>query len=230
MKRIIIITILTSALSAANLFAQVGFSAGYLRTSLQNDAHKQEPLNGFYAGLSYNFKVASIFSINPGLRYSFGSRSDGKMEFKSISTKKSTQEHFIEMPVSLTFTIPVSKSVSVVAYGRPTFSYGISGEFSYEFSRRSQNDELLSFKYDYFKGKATAKNLPDELMNMINENIDKDSYRRYDVLLGAGAGIVLANLCMIHAGYDWGLLNRYKDKDNGSIKRNVLHVGVTFLF
>ncbi len=65
------------------------------------------------------------------------------------------------------------------------------------------------------------------------ESIDlysKDGYlNRFDVMLGAGAGIEMMEKFRLSFGYDWGMLNR-TSYDNLTVKRRQFHVGISFLF
>lgn len=230
MKRIIFVITSILIISAVKSSAQVGFEAAYTMTDFKKDEKAVRPMHGFYAGLSYNLKFTKILSIAPGLRYSFGSRSDGEYDFVIGKSEESTQVHLVEAPLNLKITIPLGKSSGLVIYGGPTFSYAVSGERAYEFARDSQSDPLLTYRYDYFSGKSSSDNISDSFLKIIDKNTEKDLYKRFDVMLGAGAGFLFGNMFIIHAGYDWGMLNRYTDTSRGDIRRNVLHIGATFLF
>lgn len=230
MKRIFLVIIYISIISVINSYAQIGFELGYILSDFRKEEKTVKPMNGFYAGISYNMKFNKIVSIAPEVRYSFGSRSDGIYDFLVAKAEESTQVHLLEIPINLRFKIPLGKKSGLAVYGGPTLSYAVSGERSYEFVRSSQNDPLLTYRYDYFKGKSYSKNIPPNILEVIDNNTDKDIYTRFDVLLGAGAGFFFRNMFIIHAGYDLGMFNRYADTSKGKIERNILHAGITFLF
>ncbi len=56
-----------------------------------------------------------------------------------------------------------------------------------------------------------------------------DNLKRFDVMLGAGAGIEMMEKFRVTFGYDWGMLNRTSVSDV-TVRRNQMRVGVAFLF
>ena len=66
-----------------------------------------------------------------------------------------------------------------------------------------------------------------------NTTIDRygenSNLQRFDIMLGAGAGLEFNEMIRFQVGYDWGMLNRY-NTNNYSVHRNQLTAGVAFLF
>lgn len=231
MKKIFIIIISLSLISIAEVSARVGFNAGYKYFYyIDSQGGQRKPLEGFYIGGNYDIKLFSLFSIEPGLNYNFGSRSDGVIELLGYSAKKSTQEHLIEAPVRLKLTIPINKNFGFLVYGGATFSYSLSGEISYEFSRKSKDEPLMSYKYDYYRGKMNVENIKQAMMLSISQNIDKNEYKNYDLLLGAGAGVIISKKFIVQAGYDQGFINRFAHLKTDSQYRNSFYFGASYIF
>ena len=66
--------------------------------------------------------------------------------------------------------------------------------------------------------------------NKKKQNLYSDSdYKRFDVLVGGGAGVELMHRVRFSVGYNAGLLNRTSTA-NSTLKRNQLHIGVAFVF
>lgn len=226
-----LLTVVLSVLSSKNMSAYVGFEAGYQRYSYKTKvAEKARLFNGFYVGMSDNIKLFKAISISPGLQYSFGSRYDERVSFLGLSAKKTTQEHFIEAPLRIKLLFPLGRRSSLILYAGATFSYSISGETTYEFNRTSKEDPLLSYKYDYYNGDISSENIPDKIKELINKNLDKNKYNRFDVLLGGGGGVFFGNTLIIHIDYEVGMINRYLNNNSDSISKNNLHIGASFLF
>ncbi len=62
-----------------------------------------------------------------------------------------------------------------------------------------------------------------------------ESYNRFDVLVGGGAGLDLMNKIRLQVGYDLGMFNKFPKNHDGSeastkLNRNQLYAGLAFLF
>lgn len=53
-------------------------------------------------------------------------------------------------------------------------------------------------------------------------------YSSFDLMMGAGAGVDIANTIRVKLGYDWGMVNR-GDSDI-QLHRQQLKLGIAFLF
>ena len=61
------------------------------------------------------------------------------------------------------------------------------------------------------------------------ELLSDDYNKRFDVMLGGGAGLKFNDMIRFQVGYDFGMLNR-ANSNNYTVKRNQLTAGVAFLF
>lgn len=212
MKRIIT-TILAASMMfiGTTAFAQVSIGAGYLNSTMKTTISSSSttmPYNGFYAGAEYLISEGAGFGVSVGAYYSYVSaKSSGSTTIFGINIGGSSkvQEMYLDAPVRFNYSIDLSPSMRGFIYAGPVFSYGLS----------STTEGGISIGGI---GGTSDK----------HDNYSDSNYKRFDILLGGGAGLDFGNL-RFTVGYDLGMLNRY-DTDNYIQKRNVLHAGIGFLF
>lgn len=155
--------------------------------------------NGAYAGLSFNIPVAGGLAIAPGVYYSLIT---GKtLDLGSILSGNLT-EHAVNVPVYLNYGFDIARDSRFFLYGGPTVQYGLSSKVKYESGAVSAT--------------ATA------------DNYKNDDYNRLNVYLGGGVGFQ-AGAIQVAVGYDYGMMNQYKD-GSPKMHRSNLKLGVGFLF
>lgn len=120
----------------------------------------------------------------------------------------------VNIPVNVTFGYNLASDFKLVAFAGPALQIG------------------LIDKSSYTSGGTTT----------ITDYYDEDNaaaYKRFNVLLGVGAGIEVANKYQIMVGFDFGLLPRYDDTITlpllGSVNQNVtrpmqIKIGVGYSF
>lgn len=114
----------------------------------------------------------------------------------------SLKEHYISVPVMFNYSINLASVAKLFVYAGPTARFGLSSKSTGSIS---------------FIGSATG------------DNYDDTGYNRANVLIGGGIGIDFVEKLRLSVGYDYGLINRFKDS---STKYNdkLFHVGLAFLF
>ena len=112
-------------------------------------------------------------------------------------------EHYINVPVQLNLGFDLAKGVKLFAFAGPTVNVG-----------------LIS------KSVATASVAGHGGSSSIDNYADNSNYGRFDVMLGGGAGIKVANF-KIFGGYNYGMLDRNKATDV-TVHRSEIVVGVSF--
>jgi len=187
-------------LIGSQAFAQ-SFGAGYVQST---DSGKNTS-NGFYAGFGYSAEIMPGLSLNPGLYYEFLTASSSSNVGSIFSASGKTTEHYINVPLHLSYAISFAPTFKVFVYGGPTANVGIA------------SNTVLSASVLGVSGSETVN------------NYENENYSRFDVLAGAGAGIEVMNKFRLNVGYDWGLFDRDKS-DNAVLKRNRLTAGVAFVF
>ena len=192
-------------LFGASAFAQ-NFGAGYVQSTMSK-GNTSVPANGFYAGFGYTASIAPGFALNPGIYYEFlSSQSDTDLWGLASSSSK-TKEHYVNVPLHVSFAYSFAPTFKLFIYGGPTASVGIAS-----------NTKTTTSAVIIGTGTSTRDNYADD-----------DDYSRFDVLAGGGIGAEVMKKFRINVGYDFGLLDRYDD-DDYTIKRNRLTAGVAFIF
>ncbi|MBQ1168849.1 MAG: PorT family protein [Bacteroidales bacterium] len=180
------------------------FGAGYVQ-STQKTGNHSATANGFYAGFGYSAEIMPGLSLNPGLYYEFlSSTSAGSLWF--VSGESKTQEHYVNVPLHLSYGINFAPTFKVFVYGGPTANVGIASTTKSKVSIAGHSSDV-------------------EPIN----NYDDDDYSRFDIMLGAGAGVEVMKKFRVTVGYDWGMLDRFTD-DDLTLKRNRLTAGAAFIF
>lgn len=234
-----ILAVAAAMIFGAQAFAQVGIEAGYMNSmysSKMNDADKaskSDPLNGFYAGVNDNINIVAGLSIQPGLYYSFGTASKSE-EILGFKNTYSETEHNLNVPVNVKYTFNIIPSVlNISIFVGPTFSLGLASQdklsISGEFAGTAFDGTL---KYDNYTGKIKSDNISEELQNTLNGYMPESSMSRFDIMLGGGIGVGLFKFLNVKAGYDYGLLNRYKGDmaKNASLNRSQFYVALGINF
>lgn len=166
-------------------------------------------LNGIYAGAVLNFKMNESFGIQSGLSYSYFSNLnkynvvlDNWSQYQSIA-------HYLDLPIRFRFTYPLADDFNLHLLAGPNLNYGLNKHVDLE---RVVNKKVAS--------ELTVK----------GDNIysETSTYSPLDLQFGIGVGIQYYKITL-HAGYDWGLLDRNITKDN-TFKANDIKVGISYTF
>ena len=183
-------------------FAQ-SLGAGYVQ-STQTMGSNSATSNGFYAGVGYSAEILPGLSLNPGLYYEFlTSSSSASAWIFGANTK--TQEHYVNVPLHLSFAYSFAPTFKMFVYGGPTANVGIASSTKSTLSAGSHSTSGTTDNY-------------------------KDSdYSRFDIMLGGGIGVELMNKIRFTVGYDMGMLDR-NTRENVTLKRNRLTAGAALVF
>ena len=176
------------------------FGAGYVQ-STANSASS----NGFYAGFGYSAEIMPGLNLNPGLYYEFLTSTTGASLGSWASYSGKTTEHYVNIPLHLSFAYSFAPTFKLFVYGGPTANVGIA-------SSTKVSGSVLGFG-----GSDPIDNYKDT------------NYSRFDIMLGGGIGAEVMNKIRLTVGYDMGMLDR-DNSDNGTLKRNRLTAGVAFVF
>lgn len=207
MKRIFVVAA-TLMLACATSFAQMNFNLAYVNsveTTKINSNKYTSPLNGFTAGLGYSLELADDFYFTPGVNYLFLSGTGADSIGGLLSLKGDVQEHYINIPMTLSYDYEISRGTKVFVFAGPTASIGLASTTT-----------LTATVLGYSSGSKV-------------DNYEDGDYKRFDIMLGGGAGVKIADKYCVKAGYDWGLLNR-TSLSNTTDHRGQLTVGVAYIF
>ena len=209
MKKVLM-TLALVAVAATSAFAQISVGAGYLAntqktsyTSGSTTTTTTTPQSGFYAGADYTLDMGQGLGLAAGLKASLLSDTH-TTTILGISGTTKTTEIYLGVPVQFNYSYALSNDLRLFALAGPTFSLGLSSKSKFT---NNVNDDVT-----------------------ITDNYGDDSdYKKFNVLLGAAAGVDVMNTIRIKVGYDLGLLNR-SAADNTKVNDAQWYVGVAYLF
>ena len=200
-------------LVAVTTFAQVQIGAGYVNSSdrIKTSGSSDPSItasNGFYAGLGFTMPLAGDLSFAPGVYYTYlSNRTASSIAGGIISAAGERQEHYVNVPLHFNYGAELFPNFRLFFFGGPTASVGVA-------SKTKLSGSILGYQ-----------------ANTVLDNYkDVSGYGRFDLLLGGGMGVDLANRIRLTVGYDFGMLNRYTDSNDIVRHRNQLHAGVALLF
>ncbi|NDV46530.1 PorT family protein [Paludibacter sp. 221] len=227
--RLVFVFILTFLALEAS--AQLGVQVGYMHTASRgnltlgnyNEFSGRFLNSGFQAGLTYDFTLKGELSMQTALLYSFVG-GNSKEERKTVNNIYGTQTtntmyQFIDLPIRLAYSLPVTNDFKFFFFGGPVVSYNFSGTV-----------KNWKIEGEYPNGASTSL-----------KNSDKYSiYDRYkispwDIRAGAGIGVLYNNF-RLKVSYDLGLINLYTGErknangDLNKLKRNQLSASIGYIF
>lgn len=207
----IIIAAAIALFTAASAHAQLGFGVGFTNNGLhqkvdaKDDLKENTSLNGVYLLADYTFHIGKHFGIAPGVQYEFLTTS-----LEEIANKDLRQsEHYINIPVKLSYSFQVVKALRLGCYAAPTFSLGAASKLKYDGAKINLFGKETSIEKDEIKVES--------------------GYSRGDFMLGLGLFADILDHLRINFGYDYGLVNRVDTKD-ASLHRSRVQIGVSCLF
>lgn len=202
-------------LAANNAYAQLSIGAGYNNPVFRNSSSSDAlTLNGFYAGASYTLPLMGNLKLSPGVYYSFSftNRVNSTRIFStSFSLKSDLQEHYIDIPVMLSYGAKIIPGVKLFAFGGPTMSIGLS------------SSSATSLSVDIPGSPISGSDKQDNYS-------ERNAYNRMNVLLGAGVGAELLSHFRVQVCYNFGVLNRNSGNSDSVLLNNRLLAGVAFVF
>ena len=236
MKKLIVIAAALLAGMQAN--AQLIFNGGYLhqteKTVIQGDnatLSGVDALDGFYAGAKYRIALEGItegLSIAPGANFSFlfgrhtALNGDGFKEDIIDNMARMNQIAF-NVPVHVQYCYEVTPDFKLEAWAGPTFQLGL-------FDNIVDSDDNPSLLFERFKMIDPAGTFGEMICSVLAANYrTQAALNRFNVLLGIGVGVEVAELIHVNVGYDFGLLN-LSTSASTKVSRGLLRVGLGYNF
>lgn len=208
MKKLIVIAA-AMLLACATSFAQLNVNLGYVNSveSYRTSSEKiSMRLNGFTVGLGYSLELADDFYFTPGVNYIFAGAPDTYLLGGGpLNLKGKVTEHYINAPLMLSYDFDLASNTKLFVFLGPTASYGIASNTKFTAS-------VAGYKAD----------------ETLNNYADKD-YKRFDIMIGGGAGLKISDRYLFRVGFDYGLINRSTTKGINEHHR-MLTVGIAYLF
>ena len=207
MKKIYFILVVAVMFIATDAKAQFGVGVGYNllnTTTTIADESEDDSLNGFYIEATYGFNLLNgnwgTLGIEPGFRYTFAGEAEHE-EIFGLKTRASFTEHYLDIPVHVKYGIDIIHSaLNIHAFAGPVFSVGLASTL-----------------------KATAGDT-----TVKTNNYEDSNYGRFDLKIGLGAGVTIAERVNVKVGYNFGMLNRYTGEQVDGYKYKT-HTGVFYV-
>ena len=214
MKKLIVV--LAFALFAGvQAHAQLMADAGYIHAfetaqSTRNGStlNGTNALDGFYAGGKVRLPLHGItegLSIDPGVNFSFLFGRDAGIQ--DVIDNARMSEVALNLPLHVNYIFDFGDVLRLQVYAGPTFQYGII----FHAIDGTTNPTNI---YNYYK------DVPDHKIPARNH---------VNLFVGAGAGIMVADMVNVLVGFDYGVLNQSTGATD-KIYRGQIKVGVGYIF
>lgn len=173
--------------------------AGYSQPRLYSSEISHRYFHGFRLGGTVDFQIpqANFLGIHTGLFYSYAFSNDAqKYYFSSISDsiKINTQGHYLEIPLHVTASYNLFKTMRIFAFAGPNFSIGL------------YQPQKVETKITDGDGLQLIKDLGYEIGS---SDLYSDRLRRFNLQLEAGGGVQWWKL-QAKGGYSFGINNLSK--------------------
>ncbi len=162
-----------------------GVRAGMNVANVGGDEDDAKSKIGFFGGLGVYFNIVNSLSINSGLFCTQkGCKSDDMdmdVEGYEVEANARFTMNFIELPVYLSYRLPLNLKSSVQVFFGPYFDYGVYGKATGDLK---------------FRGEKISQS-----MDLFDDDYD---FKRFHVGLGLGAAYTWSRLS-VGLSYQWGL-------------------------
>lgn len=183
-----------------------GVRAGMNVANVGGDDDDAKSKIGFFGGLGVDFNIVNSLSINSGLFFTQkGCKSDDMEDVEGYEVEANARftMNFIELPVYLSYRLPLNLKSSVQVFFGPYFDYGVYGKATADLK---------------FRGEKISQS-----MDLFDDDYD---FKRFHVGLGLGAAYTWSRLS-VGLSYQWGLTEVVADA--GSYWNNFnISVGYNF--
>ncbi len=185
---------------------QIGFAEPILRLNTPRSALKADSLadktvlNGLKVGVVYDASFVKGFGATIGVNYTFGAAKTSWTPKYTFSTtpqlRTYTWYHQAELTVDWQYKFEIAKETYLILYSGPSI------QCAFALQNRTDTKELGG---DITKGDKTSR-----FSTKADENGYTNTLRRLNLTWGVGAGFQYQRY-FIRGGYDFGLINPYKD-------------------
>ena len=202
--------------------AQIGINVGYVNTNrdMSSDGRSIDvsdvlvnPSNGLLIGVAGDLAIQGDLGISWGLNYTYSFGSKTLAEAMGMSAKLKSNDHYLDIPVRLTYSFPLSNDLKLLAFAGPKFAYAIAGSTKVDVNGLPEGAEIDE----------------NEAMDHYGKK-DEALFKPFDIKVGGGLGLQYGKY-NLKAGYDFGLLNSANtDNKDYSFKSNQFYVTLGFMF
>jgi len=215
--RTVILSAFFISFSAVIMAQTYRLEAGYVSRIQKGSNVSPTYLSGVRLGgtLEIPLKKFENFSLLTGALYEFvysdkiqkypGYTND--FEDEKLNVNYRVTSHSLNIPLRLTYTLPVNKSLKFIGFAGPNFNVGLA---------QKQRVYLDGATQEYID--KMGLNIHPGNYSLYNDNDKNELYlSRLNVQLGAGAGVQWKQF-QLKAGYDWGL-NDLSKRDYTTIRQ-----------
>ncbi len=185
---------------------QIGFAEPILRLNGANSSIKADSLvnktklNGFKVGVVYDASFIKGFGASIGVNYTFGASKTAWQQKNSFSQfpqiRTYTWYHQLELAVDWQYKFEIAKETYLILYSGPSVQCAVAMQDRTD-TKKLGGDITKGDKVSRFSTDADADGHTNTL-------------RRLNLTWGVGAGFQYQRY-FLRGGYDFGLLNPYKD-------------------
>ncbi|MFA5044411.1 MAG: outer membrane beta-barrel protein [Paludibacter sp.] len=212
MKKILKISIFVLfIISTLNLSAQkYAIEAGYLNPDRYGSGVSSTYFNGIRLGGTAGFDLKNNFSLLTGVLYSvvYSDKLQGYPNSATVTYK--TLGHFLDIPLRINYTFPITKNLSVFGFAGPNINIGLY-----------QGQTITS----------TQTYLPSNPLYVapgFTELYKASLLNRLNLQIGAGGGVQW-NKYQLKGGYDFGITNLNK-MNTGNLYQKGWYVSFVYQF
>lgn len=215
----------------------MGVSFGYVHSAYwlsdwaTDEVKKTDGLNGFNVGVSKDFSIyENMLFLQPSVVYTY-LNDPRNMTILGERIVGDWNEHYLSIPIKIKYEVPVMDRLCVFATAGPTLVAGLASSVKYR--ARINDSHNAAISYNVFNGKVRTNDaMPDALATAINGQLPSSRYRRADLQLGLSAGVRFCEFLEGQIGYDWGVINRYKDDtlDDLKMRRQQFYISLGVRF
>jgi len=212
MKSTIRISIIIVLLSAfCSLQAQTyRLELGYNKPIRYGTDVSSTPFNGIRLGVTAEFDLKNNFSLLTGALYNFVYSNKLQMYPNADSVTYRTLGHYLDIPIHVTYTYPITKNLKVFGFAGPNFNIGLF-----------QNQQTISTLSDALN--RTNGIVPGKV-DMYNGSI----LNRLNLQIGLGGGIQWKKY-QLKAGYDFGI-NNINKSGSTNLNQSDWYISVAYEF
>jgi hypothetical protein len=207
-------------------FRGIGVTFGYVNSQYYtqdkatDDRISSDLMNGFTIGLTKDFALlphALYFQTGLNYIYQNDSRNENiKIPLTDMSVRivGDREEHHLGIPLRLKYDVHILDNIGLTFDAGPTLLMGLSSKYLYK--TRLSEGMVTSVDYNLYNGKVKSNGNQSGDFNLEQWMDDKGMYPkgrlgRFDVMLGASVGAHFFHILEVRLGYDYGLLNRYRN-------------------
>lgn len=202
-KTIAIVACAAVMLFAGKANAQLGINAGYapvtLTTAVTSGNYtttSSSQMDGFFAGVTYNYGISKDLGVAFGLQGRYNTKSStgsASLIVVSGNDKSTTTQLLLDVPVLLNYSLSLGSRAKLTAFAGPTFSYAVYG-----------NTHVVSTT-TFLGSSSTSENDYD----MYGDN---STNNRFDLTAAFGLQLQYSDF-RLFGGYRLGLIDLNTDAD-----------------